>query len=95
MLEIYEARAWEAGDSIVDPTLPASEQRTLEDWNQRLHERRRSNFTELGDPAPTTVSFRFTRTLEPYETFHYFVPKSGPRSPSPPSPLLGYINLLH
>jgi hypothetical protein len=94
MLEIYEARAWEANDAILDPTLPSRQQRTLAQWNQRLHERRRNNFPALGDPAPTTISFTFTRSKDPYETFYYFVPKSGPRSPSPVSPLLGYINLL-
>ena len=41
------------------------------------------------------ISFTFTRSIDPYETFYYFVPKSGPRSPSPPNPLLGYINLLY
>jgi hypothetical protein len=83
MLEIYEAVAWQAHNSILDPALPPDQQRTLGQWNERLHERRRINFPELGDPAPTT-----------YETLYYFVPKSGPRSPSPPIPLLGYINLL-
>jgi hypothetical protein len=93
MLEIYEARAWEANDSILDPTLPPAQRRTLAEWNQRLHERRRDNFPALGDPAPLTISFTFTQTLDPYETFYYFVPKSGPRSPAPVSPLLGYIKL--
>jgi hypothetical protein len=93
MLEIYEARAWEAGDSILDPTLPPNQRRTLADWNQRLHERRRANFPALGDPTPTTISFTFTQSMDPYETFYYFVPKSGPRSPAPVSPLLGYIKL--
>jgi hypothetical protein len=94
MLEIYEDRAWEANDSILDPTLPPEQQLTLAQWNQRLHDRRRDNFPALGDPTPTTISFTFTRSLEPYETFYYFVPRSGPRSPSEGSPLLGYINLL-
>jgi len=93
MLEIYEARAWEANDSILDPTLPPAQRRTLAQWNQRLHDRRRNNFPALGDPAPTTISFTFTRSLDPYETFYYFVPRSGPRSPSPANPLLGYIKL--
>lgn len=92
MLEIYEARAWEAGDAVLDPTLRV--QRTLAQWNQRLHKRRRNNFLKLGDPAPTTLSFTFTRYRDPYETFYYFVPKSGPRSPSPLNPLLGYITLV-
>jgi hypothetical protein len=95
MLEIYEARAWKAGDSVLDPTLPASEQRTLADWNERLHERRRADFPQLGDPAPSTISFTFTRSIDPYETFYYFVPKSGGRSPADGSPLLGYLNLLY
>ena len=95
MLEIYEAHAWEASDAILDPTLPLAERRTLAQWNQRLHDRRRRNFPALGDPTPTTISFTFTRSIDPYETFYYFVPRSGPRSPSPLSPLLGYINLLY
>lgn len=93
MLEIYEARAWEANHAILDPTLPPGQQRTLAQWNQRLHDRRRTNFPALGDPAPTTIAFTFTQSFEPYETFYYFVPKSGPRSPAPVSPLLGYIKL--
>lgn len=93
MLEIYEARAWEANDSILDPTLPPTQQRTLAQWNQRLHERRRNNFPMLGDPAPTTISFTFSRSFDPYETFYYFVSQSGPRSPSPVSSLLGHITL--
>jgi hypothetical protein len=95
MLEIYEARAWEANDSILDPTLPPAQQRTLAQWNQRLHDRRRNNFPKLGDPTPTTISFKFTRAIDPHETFYYFVPKSGPRRPSPISPKLGKINLLY
>jgi hypothetical protein len=95
MLEIYEARAWEANDAILDPTLPLAQQRTLAQWNQRLHNRRRQNFPALGDPTPTTISFTFTRSIDPYETFYYFVPRSGGRSTSPTSPLLGYINLLY
>jgi hypothetical protein len=95
MLEIYEAQAWVASDSVLDPTLPVAQQRTLAQWNERLHGRRRRNFPALGDPTPTVISFTFTRSIEPYETFYYFVPRSGPRSSSPPNPLLGYINLLH
>jgi hypothetical protein len=94
MLEIYESVAWTAGDSILDPTLPPNQQRTLAEWNQRLHNRRRANFPVLGDPAPTTISFTLTRSKDPYETFYYFVPKSGPQSPAPVSPLLGYIKLI-
>jgi hypothetical protein len=94
MLEIYEARAWEASDSILDRSLPPNQQHTLAEWNQRLHDRRRANFPALGDPAPRTISFTFTRSKDPYETFYYFVPKSGPRSPAPVSPLLGYIKLI-
>jgi hypothetical protein len=94
MLEIYESMAWVANDSVLDPTLPPNQQRTLAQWNQRLHSRRRNNFPALGDPAPTAISFIFTRSIDPYETFYYFVPKSGPRSPASGSPLLGYINLL-
>ena len=60
MLEIYEAHAWKAHDAILDPTLPRAQQRTLAQWNQRLHERRRNNFSALGDPAPTRISFTFT-----------------------------------
>ena len=93
MLEIYEARAWEANNAILDPSLPPAQRRTLAQWNQRLHDRRRTNFPALGDPTPTTISFTFNQTFEPYETFYYFVPQSGPRSPSPVSPLLGYIKL--
>jgi len=95
MLEIYEARAWEANDSILDPTLPPVQQRTLAQWNQRLHDRRRKNFSGLGDPTPTTISFTFTRSIDPHETLYYFVPKSEPRRPSPVSPKLGKINLLY
>lgn len=40
MLEIYENRAWEAADAILDPNLPIDQQRTLADWNTCLHERR-------------------------------------------------------
>lgn len=94
MLEIYEARAWEAGDAILDPTLPADQQRTLADWNQLLHDRRRTNFLQLGDPAPLSITFTFTQALEPQESFYYFVPRSGPRSPSPASPLLGHITRI-
>jgi hypothetical protein len=94
MLEIYEARAWEASDSILDPALPPAQQRTLAQWNRRLHHRRRNNFPALGDPAPRSISFTFTRSRDPYETFYYFAPQNGPRSPSPVSPLLGYITLL-
>jgi len=95
MLEIYEARAWEANGAVLDPTLPLARQRTLAQWNERLHGRRRTNFPALGDPAPRSISFTFTRTIDPYETFYYFVPRSGPRSPSPVNSLLGYINLLY
>lgn len=95
MLEVYEAHAWQAGDSILDPTLSVPQQRTLSQWNERLHARRRRNFPALGDPTPTTISFTFTRSIDPYETFYYFVPRSGPRSSWPASLLLGYINLLY
>ena len=95
MLEIYEAHAWQAGDSILDPTLPVPQQRTLTQWNERLHARRRRNSPAFGDPTPTTISFTFTRSMDPYATFYYFVPRSGPRSSWPPNPLLGYINLLY
>ena len=73
----------------------AAQRRTLAQWNERLHARRRRNFPALGDPTPTTISFTFTRTIDPYETFYYFVPRSGPRSSWPASSLLGYINLLY
>ena len=95
MLEVYEAHAWQAGDAVLDPTLPPRAQRTLAQWNERLHERRRNDFPALGDPAPTTISFTFTRSIDPYETFHYFVPKSDPHSDSLTNPQLGYINLLY
>lgn len=94
MLEIYEYMASAAGDSVLDPALPVDEQRTLAQWNERLHERRRANFLALGDPAPTTISFTFTRSIDPYETFYYFVPKSGPQRPYQATPKLGYLNLL-
>jgi hypothetical protein len=93
MLEIYEVQAWLAGDAVLDPSLRPA--RTLAEWNERLHERRRNDFPALGDPTPKSISFTFTRSIDPYETFYYFVPKSGPRSISPRSPLLGYINLLY
>jgi len=95
MLEIYEAVAWTAGAAILDPALPRARQRTLAQWNERLHERRRKNFPAFGDPAPTTVSFTFTRSIDPYETFYYFMPKSDPHSDSLANPQLGYINLLY
>lgn len=95
MLEIYEAQAWKASDAILDPTLPLARQRTLAEWNQRLHDRRRSNFPALGEPTPTTVSFTFTRSIDPYETFRYFVPRSDPGDSSLANPQLGYINLLY
>ena len=94
MLEIYEAHAWKATTRSSIRRCPP-QQRTLAQWNERLHERRRNNFPALGDPTPTSISFTFTRSIDPYETFYYFVPKSGPRSPSPASPLLGYLNLLY
>jgi hypothetical protein len=47
MLEIYEAHAWQAGKSILDSTLPISQQRTLAQWNERLHARHRRNFPGL------------------------------------------------
>jgi hypothetical protein len=58
MLEIYKARAWEASDPVLDPTLPPAEQRTLAQWNQRLHDRRR-NFPArrvLMAPTPSNCS---------------------------------------
>ena len=96
MLEIYEAHAWQAGDSILDPDAPRplSSARSRSGI-ERLHDRRRRNFPALGDPTPTTISFTFTRSIDPYETFYYFVPRSGPRSSWPVNPLLGYINLLY
>jgi hypothetical protein len=54
MLEIYEEQAWQAHDGILDLSLPSEEQRTLAQWNQRLHERRRTAFPAFGDPTFTT-----------------------------------------
>lgn len=47
MLEVYEAHAWQAGSSVLDPKRPLTQQRTLAQWNERLHARHRRNFPGL------------------------------------------------
>lgn len=73
-LEIYEQRLWEAESSggVLDP---AASGRTLGEWAEELHDRRRTdpNLTALGDPLPLLHAHRFTRTLagSGYESYYY------------------------
>ncbi len=62
-LEIYEERFWEAEQhaGILDSGVSC---RTVGDWDEWLHQRRRRDWTdpELGDPRPLDYSFEFVKT---------------------------------
>lgn len=73
-VEIYESRFWEpeVSGGVLDP---AASGRTLGEWAEELHDRRRSdpNLTALGEPLPLFHAHTFTRTQagSGYQSFYY------------------------
>lgn len=82
-LEVYEERLWEADGPLgaaADPT------RDITYWNTALHQRRRTAYSDLGDPAPETYSFTFrTAPVNGSAEIGYF----DPRLPVPQSASCG------
>ncbi len=73
-VEIYEDRFWEAqaGGPVLGPG--ASTPRTIGQWAERFHERRRNDWPRVPDPFPLTHSHTFRRTSASKaekEVFHY------------------------
>jgi len=68
-LELYEERIWEANrqpNGVVDPL---GSGRTMAQWAEQLHSRRRALFANLGDPYPTTHRHTFHSSVN--QTFYY------------------------
>ena len=64
-VELYEERYWEAvrqPNGIIDPQ---GSGRTMAQWADQFHNRRRTLFPSLAEPFPTTYRHTFTRTLDP------------------------------
>jgi len=63
-VELYEERTWEAThqpNGIISPA-PTGTGRTMAQWADEFHARRRTLFPTLGDPFPLTYRKTFTRT---------------------------------
>jgi hypothetical protein len=71
-VELYEERFWEAvhqPNGIIDPL---GSGRTMAQWVNELQSRRRTLFSTIPDPFPTTVRHTFTRTVsQGNQTFYY------------------------
>jgi hypothetical protein len=73
-VELYEERFWEAvrqPGGIIDPS---GSGRTMSQWGDQFHNRRRTLFAGIPDPFPTTYRHTFTRTLPDsagYQTLYY------------------------
>ncbi len=84
-VEIYEERFWDVTHTN-GGALPGG--RTIAEWADRFHERRRSMFKKLPDPFPTTYRFTFKlRAPAAGETLYYFDPSTC----RPSSPRVGTI----
>ncbi|MEA2236681.1 MAG: hypothetical protein QOC81_1405 [Thermoanaerobaculia bacterium] len=72
-VELYEERFWEAVHQPNGIINPAGSGKTMTQWANDLHSRRRTLFPSLGDPFPTTYRHTFTRTLAGAgnQTFYY------------------------
>jgi hypothetical protein len=73
-IELYEERFWEAvhqPNGVIDPL---GSGRTMAQWADQFHSRRRTLFPSIPDPFPTTYRHTFTRTLPPQsgnQVFYY------------------------
>ena len=67
-IELYEERIWEAnGAALGGAVYPTY---TIGTWNTELHDRRRTTYGVLGDPAPTTYTFTLgAPVLQPPNNF--------------------------
>ena len=73
-LEIYEERFWEIQNTN-NGLLPDG--KTLGQWAELLHERRRAFFPKLSDPFPQTHRHTFRRTVTSgAQKFYYYDPTS-------------------
>ncbi|HEV7920639.1 MAG TPA: hypothetical protein VGR02_07600 [Thermoanaerobaculia bacterium] len=91
-VELYEERVWEAlrqPNGIVDP---AGSGRTMSQWADQFHSRRRALFPTLPDPFPPMYRHTFTRTIADnagHQTFYYVHgSKCGAGSAAPASIVL-------
>jgi Beta-galactosidase len=71
-LEIYEQRLFEANGDVLDASASG---RTLAQWDEELHQRRRAFFPTLPDPRPLSHRHTFTGTTAGEER-HYLHPAS-------------------
>lgn len=73
-VELYEDRFWEAVRQPNGIVSPGGSGKTLRQWGDDLHGRRRALFPTLPDPFPATHRHTFTRALPDQggnQTFHY------------------------
>jgi hypothetical protein len=93
-VEIYEERFWEAQRAGPGLDSAAAVPRTVGDWTERFHERRRNDWPNLPDPFPISHSHTFKRTIGPSEGQQLFYYVNGSKYGNMPTAGHGVIGLL-